>query len=316
MELPPLKTLPVFEAVARLNGFSRAAEALNISQSAVSHRIRQLEDHLGETLFIRGGRHMELTPEGERYLEAVAPALARIERASRALRGQPGTRLRLAVPGSFAVRWLIPRLHLFNRAHPDLELSMEMLSDMPPMSERLADCFIAISPSQRGYLSECLYRERLFPIASPGLGETLRRSRGTAPDGSESELEPADLAGYPLLSATSIFERQGEDWRRYFRASGLDLPTAARLHVFSHMLLAHEAARHHQGIALSNDYMVDTEVDSDLVRLPGPSFATGDEFHFAYKSSRRNEPAIRRLRDWLMEQARRSGLSEAARSSS
>jgi LysR family transcriptional regulator, glycine cleavage system transcriptional activator len=74
MKLPPLKTLPVFEAVARLNSFTRAAEELHVSQSAVSHRIRQLEGYLGETLFHRGGRNLSLTEEGLQYYEAVSTA--------------------------------------------------------------------------------------------------------------------------------------------------------------------------------------------------------------------------------------------------
>jgi DNA-binding transcriptional LysR family regulator len=309
MRLPPLRALPVFEAVARTLSFSAAAEELHVTQSAVSHQIRQLEDHLGESLFERGGRHVALTDQGERYLEAVAPALAQIERASEQLRGVSDSRIRLAVPSSFAVTWLIPRLPHLQRQHPELDLDLEMLSDMPVMSERLADAFINIRYKQRGYQSQRLYVERLFAVCSRQYWQHIRdeldeaglRKKGGGP------VRPEWLARFTLLSAASVFERPGEDWRRWFLAGDSKLPGDAHVQHFSHMLLAHQAARHHQGIALSNDYMLDTATDPDLVRLPTHELETGDEFHFACKTSRANEPGIRHLSRWLVKQAQASG---------
>src|SRR5690554_2765049 len=121
MRLPPLKALPVFEAVARLNSFSYAAQELHISQSAVSHHIRQLEDYLGEPLFLRGGRRIALTDEGHQYFEQIGSALSQIERASEQLQGNEETLIRLAVYSSFAVSWLIPRMHRLQRLHPQLD---------------------------------------------------------------------------------------------------------------------------------------------------------------------------------------------------
>ncbi|WP_421849808.1 LysR family transcriptional regulator [Marinomonas sp.] len=108
--LPPLKSLPVFEAVARLNSFSLAANELNVSQSAVSHQIRILENHLGESLFHRQGRHLELTKEGKQYLDAIGHSLIQIAQATSQIKGEQTTHIRLAVYSSFAVYWLIPRL--------------------------------------------------------------------------------------------------------------------------------------------------------------------------------------------------------------
>lgn len=310
MRLPPLKSLPVFEAVARTMSFSAAAAELHVTQSAVSHQIRRLEDHLGESLFERGGRHVALTEQGERYLEAVAPALAQIERASEQLRGVSDSRIRLAVPSSFAVCWLIPRLPHLQRQHPELDLNLEMLSDMPVMSERLADCFITIRYQQRGYESQRLYVERLFAVCSRQYWLHIRDEldeAGLRKKGGGGSIRPQWLTRFTLLSAASVFEKPGEDWRRWFAAGDAALEADAHLQHFSHMLLAHEAARHHQGIALSNDYMLDTATDPDLVRLPTHEFRTGDEFHFACKTSRKNEPAIRHLSQWLEKQARAAG---------
>jgi DNA-binding transcriptional LysR family regulator len=313
MRLPPLRALPVFEAVARTLSFSAAAEELHVTQSAVSHQIRQLEDDLGETLFERGGRRVALTEQGERYLEAIAPALAQIERASEQLRGVSDSRIRLAVPSSFAVSWLIPRLPHLQRRHPELDLDLEMLADMPVMSERLADAFITIRFRQRGYQSERLYVERLFAVCSRQYWQHIRdelaeaglREKGGGP------IRPEWLSRFTLLSAASVFERPGEDWRRWFAAGDSPLPPDAHVQHFSHMLLAHQAARHHQGIALSNDYMLDTATDPDLVRLPAHELETSDEFHFACKTSRRNEPGIRHLSQWLVKQAEASGWNKS-----
>ncbi len=139
--------------------------------------------------------------------------------------------------------------------------------------------------------------------------EELYGEGGAAQAG--SELAADWLQRYPLLSATSILGGPGEDWRQWLRAAGTGLQAGARVQHFSHMLLALEASRHHQGIALTNDYMLDPRGDPDLVRLPCRGMQTGDEFHFVYKTSRRNEPGIRLLRDWLVREAVASGLRAA-----
>ncbi|MCC5811600.1 MAG: LysR family transcriptional regulator [Ectothiorhodospiraceae bacterium] len=311
MKLPPLKALPVFEAVARLNSFSRAAVELHVSQSAVSHQIRQLEDYLGEALFQRTGRRFTLTEQGREYLESVAAALGQIERASEKLQGSEHTHVRLAVFSSFAVRWLIPRLPDLQRRHPQLNLMLEMMDGPPMLSERVADCFISLRSRQRGFSSELLYAERLFPICSRQYwGRMQEEFRQAYPDDPSppARLDAAWLTRYPLLSATSILGQPSEDWRQWLAAAGLALAPELRVQHFSHMLLALEAARHDQGIALSNEYMVDADEDPELVRLPCHTIHTGDEFHFVYKTSRRNEAGIQVLKQWLVQQAIASGL--------
>lgn len=310
MKLPPLKALPVFEAVARLNSFSRAADELNVGQSAVSHQIKLLEDYLGERLFERHGRYLSLTEQGKTYLESVRPSLSQIERASQQLLGQADTRVRLAVFSSFAVRWLIPRLPHLQQVHPEIELALEMTNELPELSDRVADCFITIGNNQHAYHYERLYVEKLFPICSrlywQGIAGDLRDATGS--ESHPDRLRAADLAHYPLLSTYSIYGEANRDWFEWFRAGGETLPSTVKTQQFSHMLLALEAARHHQGIALANDYMLEPELEPDLIRLPTHTVTTGDCFYFAYKATRRNEPGIQRLRHWLVGQAIRSGL--------
>ena len=244
MKLPPLKSLPVFEAVARLNSFSRAADELNVSQSAVSHQIKQLETFLGEPLFQRQGRSLSLTREGQEYLEGISSALFQIDRATGQLLGRQDSSVRLAVFSSFAVRWLVPRLPDLHRQHPEVQLVLEMTGEHPVLSGRVADSFITINTDSPAFSYDLLYRERLFPVCS----------------------------------------------RQYWQ----------------------DMARYHQGIALTNDYMLSNRDDAgDFVRLPLHSVVTGDNFYFASKISRRHEPGLRALKQWLLARADDSGLLAA-----
>ncbi|GGY86085.1 LysR substrate-binding domain-containing protein [Marinobacter zhanjiangensis] len=302
MKLPPLKSLPVFEAVARLNSFSRAADELNVSQSAVSHQIKQLETFLGEPLFQRQGRTLALTREGQDYLEGISSALFQIDKATGQLLGRQDSRLRLAVFSSFAVRWLVPRLPDLHRQHPEVQLVLEMTGEHPILSGRVADSFITVNTDSPAFSYDLLYRERLFPVCS----------RQYWQDMATDSLSHTDVARHPLLSTFSIYNRTCGDWEAWFAEVGSPLPPSTQVQHFSHMLLALEAARYHQGIALTNDYMLSNRDDAgDFVRLPLHSVVTGDNFYFASKISRRHEPGLRALRQWLLARAEDSGLLSA-----
>jgi len=310
MKLPPLKALPAFEAAARLNSFSAAANELNISQSAISHQIKLLESFLGERLFERGGRYLKLTEQGQTYYDEVGSALRQLERASLQLLGREDTELRLALFSSFAVRWLIPRLARLQQRHPEIALALEMTSDSPTLSERIADCFITIHRDNPAYHYERLYTERLFPVCSRQFLQRLSAEQQLTTD---EPLQPEHLADLPLLSTYSIFDETGGDWQRWFQACATHQPIhAGPMQHFSHMLMALEAAKHHQGIVLTNDYMMtEEENDDSLVRLQAPSMVTGDHFYFACKRRRRHEPALRKLSQWLRQEVIRSGLQPA-----
>ncbi|WP_236744181.1 LysR substrate-binding domain-containing protein [Marinobacter similis] len=283
-----------------------------VSQSAVSHQMKQLETYLGEKLFWRSGRTLTLTDEGRQYLEGISSALLQIERASEQLLGHEESRLRLSVFSSFAVRWLAPRLPELQRMHPQVELSLEMSSENPVLSDRVADCFITIKPDSPAFSYELLYKERLFPVCSQDFWQRIRRELAlddVLGDVDSVSLTPQQVAMFPLLSTHSIYDKQGGDWEAWYQEAGLTLPASSRLLHSSHMLLSLEAARFHQGIALTNDYMLSTRKDSeDFVRLPCHLVMTGDEFFFAWKTSRRSERGLQLLRRWLVDEAIRGGL--------
>ncbi len=291
MKLPPLRATQCFEAVVRLNSFSKAAEALHITQSAVSHQVRQLEAYLGEALLARQGKRWNLTPTGQRYYEAISPALHGLAQAASVIREGEGGPLRLALYSSLAVKWLIPRLAQLRHSHPEIELSLNMTADDPVCSDDVGDCFITINPPSVGMVAHPLYQERLLPACGPGLWQQLK-----------GQPLPAALWQYPLLSVESSFRAPGADWQAWCAQHGAPLPGSCRLQHVSHMLLAAEAARYDQGIALLNHYMLNDEVGQGLVRLPLPDLATGDHFYFVYKASRARQRHLTVLAHWLTQQ--------------
>ncbi|GAB3485420.1 LysR family transcriptional regulator [Marinomonas epiphytica] len=306
--LPPLKALPVFEAVARLNSFSQAAIELNVSQSAISHQIRQLEDHLGETLFLRQGRHLELTHEGKLYLETISQSLSQIAQATDQIKGTLKTQVRLLVYSSLAVYWLIPRLPNLKRLYPNLDISIEMSHGAPELSDRTGDFFITVENNKRGFTYEPFYQENLFPVCSQAMLENIKNAFHC---NSMMELEkiltksPERLAEFPLITAHSLYDKYAEDWVRWFKNVHVTLPAKSQFHRFSHLALVYEAAKHSLGIALVNDYMMgETDEAQALIRLPCASVKTNAEFFLAYKESRRKETGIQDLKNWLFSEAR------------
>lgn len=293
MKLPPLRAAKCFEAVARYNSFSLAANAMNITQSAVSHQVKILEEYLGEQLLIRQGRRLSLTPIGERYFEEINIALSSISIASENIRVGESGQIRLSVYSSLAVKWLIPRLDSFRQQYPDLELSLNMVADDPVPSDQIADCFISVIPPKKGYHADLLYKETLYPVCSQKLWQSIK----------EQPL-PEALWQQPLLSVKSMFVNGDycDDWQRWCQLGGFSLPKEARLQNFSHLLLAAEAACYNQGITFLNQYMMTEHDKEHLVRIPMHELPTGDNYYFIYKKSRAKQSAIIKLGRWLKQQ--------------
>ncbi len=293
MKLPPLRATECFEAVARFNSFSQAANALNVTQSAVSHQVKILEDYLGELLLIRQGRRLSLTPVGERYYDEVTHALSTISHASEDIRVGESGKIRLSVYSSLAVKWLVPRLENLRQQHPELELSLNMVANDPEPSDQIADCYITIMQPKRGYVAELLYKELLYPVCGQKIWQSI-----------QDKPLPAALWEQPLLAVESIFPQGGlnGDWDRWCKLGGFELPSNAKVQHFSHMLLAAEAAGYDQGITFLNQYMMSEQDKQKLVRIPMHELATGDSFYFVYKKSRAKQSAIIKLGRWLKQQ--------------
>ena len=284
-KLPPLRALQIFEAAARHAHFSRAATELCITQSAVSHQVRLLEAHFGERLFIREGRQLCLTSKGNVLYRELERIFNELNDLSMQITGDCNDQLRLAVYSSFAIKWLIPRLSDFHRLHPQIKIRLDMITDDPQMSDSVADMFITGQSGQPGYVHRMLHQERLIPVICPGLLNTDHSALSV-------------LRQHALLTVDE--GPIGFDWERWLKVNSISIAATQQQHVFSHVLLAIEAAIAGQGIALASDFMVERDISKGaLVALDLPAMLTGFEFNFSCKQRRLKEPAIAAFVQWL-----------------
>ncbi|WP_261923137.1 LysR substrate-binding domain-containing protein [Shewanella sp. NFH-SH190041] len=289
-KLPPLRSLQVFEAAARLQHFSRAGEELCISQSAVSHQIRQLEEYFETPLFQRKSKQLQLSDKGRLLAEELHGSLNHLAELCQQIKGEKRHEIRLALYSSFAVKWLIPRLSDFRRQNPLIKIRLEMMSQDPELSETVADIFITGRTAPKGYWHHTLHQERLIAVCAP-------------------HLLPQHLA-----ATTEVFQQQtllavdegpiGIDWQRWSETNDMPLSDTQSIQVFSHMLLAMEAAIAGLGIALVSDFIVQGDIDNGrLIALEWPDIHTGFQFNLCCKSRRRNEADIHAFTQWLINQA-------------
>src|SRR5262245_875668 len=189
MHLPPLKGIVAFEVVARLGSINKAADELNLTASAVSHQIANLEGFVGRKLFERTSRGLMLTPIGERYRRDLSGALALIASAAQNARTSEGIEvLRVHVSPSFASLWLMPRLPAFLAAHPDLRIQLSASHSESDFSRGEVDLDIRYGTVRgRDLHVETIFAEEVLPLASPALLKqvTIR--------------EPSDLIGQALI---------------------------------------------------------------------------------------------------------------------
>ena len=210
--LPPLETFRFFEAAARHLNFTQAAKEMHVTHSAVSQRIKRLEEHLGTPLFRRSGRGMLLTNEGSRLLERVRAAISEITEGVEAIRlGNTDRTLTISTVPCFAAYWLLPRLADFNEHHPDIQVNIRAALSLTNFTRDGVDMAVRFGPGTwPGLISIKLYDEELVPVCSPTfLGGQLPRV-------------PGDLLKVPLLHD----ERQ--PWSIWFEAVGLDYRDAGQ----------------------------------------------------------------------------------------
>ena len=288
-KLPPLRALQVFEAAARQQHFSRAAQELCITQSAVSHQVRVLEQFYGDQLFDRQGRKLQLTPKGQSLFVELERLFNELSDLSLKINDTPNKQLSLAVYSSFAVKWLIPRLNDFRRQHPSINIRLDMITQDPELSQSTADMYIAGKIVQRGYWQQLLHTERLIPVCSPNF---------------YPQWQHIVLATFEQQSLLIVDEGPlGLDWEKWSAAHAIPLNNPQQ-HMFSHIVMAIEAAIAGQGIALAPDFMVSGDIASGrLVALNLPDVHTGFEFTFFCKQRRLSEPAIAAFSSWLKSQA-------------
>lgn len=286
-----LNNLLAFDAVAKFASFSAAARHLHISQSAISHRIRALEEELGVQLFIRSSRSVRLSTDGEILARASTSAFQRISEALDEIDSRRGAKiLNVSCSPSFAIRWLVPHLIEFREHVPDLDIRLSAEARVMEPGRQGIDVCVRFGPG--GYTNaqaQKLTRARLVPVCSP-----LFVAQHEVKDA--TDLDPHWLIHDEVL--VDHPEHVGwEEWLEHARISGVDASHGLR---FSHAHMAIEAAIAGQGIALARDTLVARELAAGRLVAPFDlAVESGLTYWVLYAD--RQKPEIQIFIDWLIE---------------
>ena len=289
--LPPLNALRAFEAAARSGNFTRAAQELFVTQGAVSRHIATLEGWLKVPLFERGRHGIRLTPAGESYFASMRVAFDQIEHGTRQLQQSPDEwLLRIKVPPTFAIRWLIPRLGRFHAQHPRIDVQITTSHKPADFDRDDIDVSIHSEPSPPvgpGY--RLLFRETLLPVCAPAL---LRRDPPL--------VRPADLAQQALLSSLN----RPHDWPTWLEAAGVpDLDTRRGL-TFENAAMAYQAAAEELGVMVGLFAFVRDDLASGRLVAPFDlRVPTQGGYFMAWRTDRPMPQRVRDFEHWIAAEA-------------
>jgi len=296
VRLPSLETLRIFAVAARHLSFTRAADELHLTQSAISHRVRALEEELGVLLFDRLTRRIELTRAGEALAQRVEKAVADIARAIADLNPVGETsRLTITMGPSVASRLLVPRLQQFLAQNPDMEL--QLISDPRLIDLRAAGVDLAIRfgrGAYPGYAVTKLMPDFVFPVCSPAF---------MAQHGPVATIEA--LLALPLLhDSSAVSEDSGSDWRSWLDHLGRPEAACGDGQRFSDARLVIEAAVHGLGVAMARaslvaDHMASGTLVCPLRRVAPTTFA----YYLVGLAEAASREKIERFTRWLRAEA-------------
>lgn len=285
-KLPPMTTLPAFEAAARHLSFTKAAEELFVTHGAISRAVKNLEEQLGVTLFERGTRSVQLTAVGEPYARAVREVLDQLAVATTvATTRRSDTTLTVSTSGGFAGKWLVPRLYRFHRAHSEIDVRVSTTGKLTNFSGDGIDVAIRYGGGDYpGLTSEFLAGEEVSPVCSPRLM-----------DGEHPLLEPSDLKHHTLI-------RDGYpiDWAAWLESAGVkDVDPNGGL-TFDSYTFAIEAAVQGEGVALGRTMLVEGDLAAGrLIRPFDIALRAQSSFYLVYPPEAIRQRKVKAFRDWL-----------------
>ncbi|MGB1160318.1 MAG: LysR substrate-binding domain-containing protein [Alphaproteobacteria bacterium] len=288
------RLLIVFEAAARLQSFTRAAEELNMQQPSVSGSIRQLEDNLSLRLFKRSHRKIELTRAGQRLFADIAQPLGSLEDSLQSIRQQSALDyVTLSTSTAFSYYWLMPRVPDLRVEHPDIDLRMLNSDRDPELAQDDISLGIRIGKGDwPAYESAKLADEIIYPVASPGFIESV---------GSLESIE--DLSTRRLIHLEEPI-RPRPTWSQWFSHHGQDtitLPRGLRLNDYALVL---QAAVSGEGYAFGWDHVVQTMIQRRLlVGLTDWAWETGNSVYLVWPNDRPLAPKAEQVRDWIVASA-------------
>ena len=284
--LPPLNSLKAFEATARLQSFTKAAEELNVTRAAVSQQVKSLEVYLDATLFERNGAQLNLTQAAYGYLPVVSHVFQSLSAATQHLFSrQQQAQLTLHVAHSFCSQWLMPRLADFNRQHPKISFKVSTTANAMPSNSDIADVEIINGYGEwQSQQAIQLTRENWIVVASPGF----------------LHLNPvrdlADLIRLPKL-ATGGYQ---ETWQCWLEQQGYQGTSIKLTGEFEHSLLAIEAAVNQLGVLLVRDLLVEDHLQQGtLVKVGEWSMPSRGAHHMIIRDE--EKPHVKAFVDWVMQ---------------
>ncbi|AVR88725.1 LysR family transcriptional regulator [Thauera aromatica] len=293
-KIPSTAALLAFEAAARHESFTRAAEELALTQSAICRQIGTLESFLGVALFRRTRRGVQLTEAGLSYSRQIAPRLDAIERDTLSVMAHhgTGTTLDLAVVPTFATRWLIPRLSGFQQQNPEVVVNMSTQTRPFLFDQTEYDAAIYFGDAGwPGTEAHFLMREYPVPVCSPAL------------PGARAQMSPAEIARLPLLQQTT----RPYAWRHWFESAKVNTDqdmAGMRLELFS--MLA-QAAIERMGVALIPPFLIQHELAASSLMTPCDcSFPSTRAYYLIVPERKAERPALTRFREWLLAEVARA----------
>ncbi|XOV77829.1 MAG: transcriptional regulator GcvA [Aestuariibacter sp.] len=285
--LPPLNALKAFEAAARHLSFTRASEELFVTQAAVSHQIKALEDFLGMKLFLRKNRTLLLTEEGQSYFLDIKEVFNQLHEATKRLHamGAKGS-ITVALPPSLAVQWLVPKLSDFSSKNPDIDVRIKAVDSDDGFL--LDDVDLAIFYGRgrwSGLHADKLYAEYLTPVCSPML---------LSGDKPLEKLD--DLKFHQLLHDTS--REQWKTWIRHFNILGVNVNQGP---IFSHSMMILQAAALGQGIALVDSALARPEIALGRLICPFEErLTTQKAYYLVCREAHAELGKIQAFKEWLL----------------
>ncbi len=289
LTLPSLNGLRAFEVAARQLSFTRAAAELHVTQTAISHQIRRLEDQLGIRLFERRTRELRLTREAAAYLPAVQAAFEALREATARLQRpvRDGT-LTISTTASLAAKWLVTRVAAFQDANPGIEVRITTSPHLVDFRREEIDMAVRYGRgSWPGLRARWLMAEDIFPVCAPALLQ-----------GDKPLRQPQDLVHHTLLHTTT----SREDWQLWLTAAGLPVSIAARRGMsFDQSFMAVQAAVDGLGVALGRTRFVEADIAAGRLVVPFDVVLPADAgFYIVAPEETADIPKIALFRDWLL----------------
>ncbi len=292
--IPPLRALKAFEASARHLSFTKAADELFVTQAAISHQIKSLEEKTKTQLFKRYNRSLQLTTTGQIYLLSIIESLDKLEKSSKQLTGRNSRNtLSISLLPSFATKWMAQRIWKFQDKYPEIEVRISACDSLVDFDQDESDIAIRYG---RGHwpdvYSELLFEEQIFPICSRETYEKIKK-----------DIQPKLLLSERLV----LDDFSSDDWETWFQKAGINLDKPVRGTRFSHTVMMLESIENGHGFALGRTPLVIDDLRRNIFYAPfNINIASDYAYYFVCKSGHESTPQIAAFKEWVFSEAKRS----------